>query len=266
VNQSRAIAFIHAKGSEIEKARIAHILKGVKPPPHLVSFLADKQNEDGGFPFQGHKGCPSTISDTTFSLVWLDDLGLLKTDAAGKAIAFIHSRQNDDGSWDENPAIKPYNPPPWMRPGERAVVVYTTAYSLFWLLMAGKTVRVSHGLEFLTNCQLPTGAFEGFRHSSWLAVPVIGMMKGWETAVVKQGLDFLSGIADEQWIPSQISWMLWTFLKCGAPTGIPLIGRMIELLLSRQAEDGSFPAEDGPRYAVNATIEALKVLNLYQST
>lgn len=258
-NHKSALEYIHAHGNDIEKARIDHIVSGVKPSSALQRSLKNKQNKDGGFPFQGVKGRPSTLSDTTFTLSWLDDLGLMPTDTSIRALDFIASRQLKDGSWDEDPAINSCNPPPWMKPGVTAVVVFCTASALFWLIGDGKTERVPQGLQFLARHQAPSGAFAGFRHNTWLAVAVMGMLRGWGTPGVRQGLDYLASIPAGQWVPSQLSWMLWTFLKGGIPAGCSFFCRMFGLLLQKQNSDGSFLAEDGPEYAVNATIEALKV-------
>lgn len=262
----RALEYIINNGSDLEKARIAHILDGAKPSPEVERSLAAGQNKDGGFPYQGKEGCPSTLSDTTFTLVWLDDLGLLHSQTGLRAVDYVASRQKEDGSWDENPAINSYNPPPWMKPGERAVVVFNTANSLFWLLQAGiQGNSIEQGLGFLRRHQAASGAFEGFRHNTWLAVSVLGKAGGgWDASEVRRGLDFLAGIPDEQWVTSQISWMLWALLKGEISRKHSLVVRMIDLLLRRQQDDGSFLAEDGPDYAVNATIEALKVLHLYE--
>lgn len=265
-NRERALEYITTYGNELEQARIAHILDGVKPPPGLEHTLAMEQNEDGGFPFPGKKGSPSTLSYTTFTLAWLDDLGLLHGETGRRAVGFIASRQKDDGSWDENPAVNSYNPPLWMKPGEPAAIVYNTAGALFWLLLTGKAEdSLSRGLAFLVRHQTPSGAFFGFRHSTWLAVSVFGMAAGWDAAVVRRSLDYLAGIPAQQWVASQISWMLWTMLKCGVPRKHFFVVRMIDLLSQKQERDGSFPAEDGPDYTVNATIEALKVVHLYEN-
>ena len=263
-NRKRALDYIRSNGTDIEAARIERILNGVKPPPAVVRSITGAQNEDGGFPYRGTGGHPSTLSDTSYRLVWLDDLGLLHSAAGRRAVGFIASSQKPDGSWDENPAVNSYNPPPWMKPGKTASVVFNTANSLFWLLMAGRPEGVRQGLWFLARHQTSPGAFAGFRHNTWLAVSVIGMVEGWQAPGVQQGLDFLAGIPAGEWVASQISWMLWTFLKCGMPGGSAPVGRMLEELLQRQAADGGFPAEDGPAFAVNATIEALKVVRLYE--
>lgn len=263
-NRGRALEYIRARGNDIEKARIDCIISGIKPSSALQRSLANKQNQDGGFPFQGLKGRSSTLSDTAFTLVWLDDLGLMHTEISLRALDFIASRQRADGSWDEDPAIIEYQPPPWMKPGETAVVVFSTASALFWLVTAGKAERAPQGLQFLERHQAPSGAYAGFRHNTWLAVAVTGMLSGWDAPAVRRGLDFLSGIPGEQWITSQISWMLWAFLKGGAPLENSFFTRMYEQLLRRQKNDGSFLAEDGEEYAVNATIEALKVDYLFK--
>lgn len=264
VKMEEAIDFVHKNGSTIEKARLKSILKE-KVAEDVVKEIAVLQNEDGGFPYGMQKGNLSTLGDTQVVLTWLRDLNLLDSSSGRKGFEYIVSLQKEDGSWDENPQIRLYDPPPWMIPGDRKTVVYTSAYSAFWLGIGVYTIPFEKACTYLKKCQERSGKFEGFIHSTWIGVSALALKQGWESENVIKGLEFLDSVPLHEWVSSQMSWMLSCFSMAGIPKDNAFSRRIAEELMLRQREDGSFASEDGDPFAVNATVEAIKVIKWAES-
>jgi hypothetical protein len=264
IDIEKAAAFVYQNGDEIQKARLDAILKKRKPSDDIVKSIEELQNPDGGFPYKQVRGELSTLNNTEGMLVWLDDLGCLRSDIGKRAFHFLLTMQKEDGSWDENPEISKYNPPPWMVHGDRRSIIYHTAYCSFWLGVGGwkESVQFNKGYRFLKDCQNEVGKIEGFLHNSWIGISVFAMESGWESVKVRKGITYLESV--KGWEPSQISWMLWCFVIAHIPKENPFAARMLHELPLRQRLDGSFASEDGDEFAVNATIEALKVISLFK--
>ena len=262
----QAIDFVCKNGNILEKARLDAILGRKKPVKSILRMIANLQNKDGGFPYNMKKGKPSTISDTTVALIWLNDLKMLDSDIGKKAIKHLISLQKENGSWDENPEISSYNPPVWMIPGDKKTIVYDTTYSAFWLGISGhrESLSFKKAYNFLIEYQNESGKFEGFLHSSWIGTSVIAMNEGWESKRVKMSLEFLDHIDRSSWVASQISWMLWCFVIADGPKDNSFVRKMLQELIKRQRKNGDFASEDGDEFAVNATVEVVKVMILYE--
>ena len=266
VDLDKALRFIYQYGNEIDIARLNAIFKNEIYNTEVLSFFANLQNSDGGFPYKQIKGYYSTISDTEYIFTWLEDLNMINTVIFKKALSFIAGRQKEDGSWDENAKILEYNPPNWMKPGSRSAIIFNTANSIFWFLIHGTRYNtlISKGYNFLLSYQKSNGKFEGFIHNTWLGVSVFGILEGWKSERVKRGLDYLSRIPSNQWITSQITWMLWNFVLAGIPKDNPFIKQMLKKIDNKQNNNGSFLSEDGNQYSANATIEVMKILKMFK--
>ena len=86
---TKSIAFIEERGSELEKARIRHILYGQKPEADVIQRFTGLQNNDGGFPYDMVPGNLSTVDNTLLALSWMDELGLLGSPLADKAVSYL---------------------------------------------------------------------------------------------------------------------------------------------------------------------------------
>ena len=262
-NLQKACDFVHNNGDDIEKERLDAILKRKKPSETIIHHIVHLQNPDGGFPYKQLRGELSTLNNTEGMLVWLDDLVCLRSDMGNGAFHFLLAMQKEDGSWDENPEITKYDPPPWMVHGDRRSIIYHTAYCSFWLGVGGwrESVHFKKGYRFLKDCQNEVGKIEGFLHSSWIGTSVFAIYEGWGSERVEKEVGFLENV--EEWEASQISWMLWCFAFADMPKDHSFATTMLRELGKRQRDDGSFASEDGDAFAVNATIEAIKVMRLY---
>jgi len=259
---SKAVEFVQATGSTEEVERLECILEGRKPKTRFVEELRRLQNADGGFPLSMEKGNPSTLMDSAVFLVRLEEFNSLQTDITKKVADFFFATQDKDGSWNENDNILPYNPPSWMNPKNIHVKIMSTAYTGFWLAKLGysKDSRIKKACDFLTSYRKENGAFEGFRHNTWIASSLFAMVYGKRCKVTREGLEFLSGIPENQWVPSQISWLLWCLSSANFTTNNKFVKYFLDLLSKSQNPDGSFASEEGGGFLVGATLEAIKAL------
>jgi hypothetical protein len=265
---TKAIKFVQRNGKEEEVERLECILKRRKPKPHFIEDLRRLQNTDGGFPLLMQKGKPSTLIDSCVVLVSLEEFNSLQINITDKIVSFFFARQEKDGSWNEDENITPYNPPPWMNPKDIRVKILSTAYTGFWLAKLGyqKDNRIKRACDFLINYRRENGAFEGFRHNTWIAVSLFAMVYGKRCNVTKRGLKYLAEIPDDEWISSQIAWLLWCLSSANFTSKNKFVNHFLNLLSQSQSPDGSFRSEDGREFSVSATIEAIKVLKYFKAS
>lgn len=263
---TKAVEFVQRMGNEKEVERLECISEGRKPKTRFVEELRRLQNTDGGFPLNRKQGKPSTLMDSAVILVHLEEFNSLQIDMVEKIVSFLFARQNRDGSWNEDENILPYNPPPWMNPREIGVKILSTAYTGFWLAKLGYSEdnRIKKACDFLINYRKENGAFEGFKHNTWIATSLFAMVYGKRCNVTREGLRFLTEVHEDQWIPSQIAWLLWCLSSANFTKNNKFIKYFLNLLSKSQNPDGSFTSEDGRELSVSATLEAIKVLKYFK--
>ena len=263
---TKTVEFVQRMGSEEEVERLECILEGRKPKTRFVVEFRRLQNTDGGFPLNMEKDKPSTLMDSVFVLICLEDFNSLQIDIVEKIVDFFFAKQNKDGSWNENENILPYNPPPWMNPRDIRTKILFTAYTGFWLakLDYSEDNRIKKACDFLINYRRENGGFEGFKHNTWIAATLFAMVYGKRCNITRDGLKFLAEIPDGQWIPSQIAWLLWCLSSASFIKNNKFVKYFLNLLSKSQNPDGSFASEDGREFSVSATLEAIKVLKYFR--
>ncbi|MHA1990807.1 MAG: hypothetical protein ACW981_17115 [Candidatus Hodarchaeales archaeon] len=266
VDTQSALNFVYNNGSEIEKARVDSVVDGTQPDDTIIAQLSNLQNIDGGFPYKKIKGSLSTINNTLFVLQWLDDLNMLSHSISRKINQYLIQKERNDGTWQEDEQILEYGPPEWMDPRKRFANIYTTTYSLFWLLKGNfvpdskfpfYTETFEQYIEF-------NGSFEGFLHNSWLGTACLGMMNTWDSEKVVRPLEYVTSIQDDQLPANDLVWLTLSLLQAGYPSKNKLISRLSYNLFEKQSKSGSFETA-GNLFAVETTIQALKVAKILGS-
>jgi hypothetical protein len=265
IDMNAAVTFVERHGTDLECARLRQVLYGTKPDPRVVRPFTQRQSEDGGFPFGMVAGNPSTVSHTLNGLHWLDELGMLASDPADRALRFLLARQKPDGGWDEDPAIAEFGPPPWAEPGVLRARLYLTALAAFWLGVMDDAPRLAfqRALDFLAAHQREDGKFTGFMHTTWIATSVFAMTGVHYQEVVDRGIAALSAEPLTAWVDSQICWALECFAKAGLPKAHPFVADCLTELADRQVPKGGWVSEDGAARSAAATIGVLKILKHY---
>ncbi len=260
-----AVAFVEARATALERARLYWVLAGTPPEPATVQPFVVLQNEDGGFPFGMVAGNLSTVDNTLTALWWLDELGMLGSPIAERACAYLRSVQQADGGWDEEPAIGQYELPPWVAIGDLRTRLYLSAYATYWLTVQGCGTEPAgqKALGFLLAHQDETGKFYGYLHSTWIATSVLLMAGPAYAEAARRGLQLLESRPLADWESSQIAWALSCLEQAGLPREHPFVQRGLAELGRRQQPDGSWASEDGAGLAAGATIQVLKVLQRY---
>ncbi len=247
---ARAEAFVTANGSPLEVVRFAAVVRRKAPAEPVV----------GGFPFGLLAGKPSSINDTHTALSWLEDLGLLDAVVGRRAVAYLLAVRDGAGLWDEDDLLLSYEAPPWATPDDEKTIVYLTAHSAYWLGRAGKRDHPAfvQAAAFLASRQDEAGKIYGFLHSSWLAASVFAMAGGAYAKATARALAFLASRPVAAWADSQLAWALSCLGAAGVSRDDGFVSAALAELDRRQRPDGGWMSEDGPAFAVNAVIDAVK--------
>jgi hypothetical protein len=264
IDLDRALQYIDEHGNLQDKARLLYILASEPPPDSIVRPLLDKQNPDGGFPSRPRTENPSSVDNTLTALWQLNELGLFHSAEARRACKFLVAAQAEDGSWDENPALPKHDLPPWIKPGQLATRNYLSAYAAFWLgIFDPRLPALGKAIRYLAGQQAADGQVPGYQHGQWIATSAFFFAGEGYQEHSRKGLAFLDMRPPEQWEASQIAWALDCLAAAGVPAQQPFVAKMLAELAGRQEPGGSWSSEDGPAYAVSATISAIKAFKRY---
>jgi len=260
-----AISWVNQKGNALEKSRLAYVLFGAEVDLEVVKPVIALQNKDGGFPFVMTPGYLTSIDQTLVVLGWLDELGMLESPAAVKAIHFLYANQQADGGWDEAAELARYALPGWIKPGDLNTRLYLTANTAYWLALSGRTNRpcFHRAFEFLIEQQEKCGDGFGFLCTTWIAAGVFLLAGPRYVDFARKSIQFLMDQPIAGWECAQLAWALNNLSVAGLPENHPLVVRALAELVQRQHPDGSWPSEDVPAYTVDTTIRVLKVLGYY---
>lgn len=262
----RAVAFVEANGKAPEKYRLHFLLDRQRNDEIPLKHLRNLQNPDGGFPYKDEKGRASCVNDTNNNLHLMAELELAKSEVCRKATEYLFRIQREDGSWNENDSVRPYNPPIWDRPDNPNTALWLTADVTNVLIQLDyrDSPAVQKAVAFLLKNRDRDGKFAGPLHSTWISAGIFGQLKGSDSPVVKSALRVMElnfeklrdGAGD-------FAWCLECFYAGGIPNENPLVKQCIEELVSLQQENGSWKSADGGEYTISTTINALRVLRNY---
>ena len=263
----KAIRFVEENGTELEKYRLRYLLGKEKSKEFPLKYLRELQNDDGGFPYEGEKGKLSSVNFTSVNLSLMIELGLTESDICRKTLEYLTRVQGEDGSWDENQAINQYNPPFWNTPGDLKTKMWLTVSISNYLIRLGYTESeaVRKATRFLLNHRDEKGKFAGFLHSTWISVGVFGQLDGVNSEIVKKALKVIErNVNRMEDGASDFTWCLECFCVAGICKDDPMVKRCIDRVIELQRENGAWTSEDGEKYAVSNTINALRVLKMYE--
>jgi len=267
VNVQKAVVFVEAKGTSLEKYRLHFLLGKERNDEIPLQHLRNLQNKDGGFPYNDEKGKMSCVNTTSNNLSLMIELGLDQSDVCRKTVEYLLKIQGEDGSWSENEAIEQYNPPFWDLPNDLRTTMWLTTSITNFLIKLGyrNSSAVQKAVGFLLKNRDNEGKFAGFMHSTWISIGVFGQLKGSNSDIVKRALKVIEqnfeklrdGVGD-------FAWCLECLYVAKIPKENPLGKRCIEELVNSQQENGAWKSADGEEFAVSTTINVLNVLKKYE--
>ena len=174
---------------------------------------------------------------------------------------FLRERQRPDGGWDEVAGVRQLGAPAWLIPGRTATRTWLSAYCGHVLLRFGHIEDL--GAEFLLARQRDDGRLEGYLRATWIALPALSVQPGRASAPFRRALAYLERRFSPEWHGSAVAWMLRCLADAGVPAGHPLVQRARTALGRWQRPDGAWDGEDGSRFDVTSTIDALRALIVY---
>ena len=262
----KALSFVEENGTELEKYRLNYLLGRERDDEIPLRYLRGLQNGDGGFPYSDEKGKLSSVNSTSVNLSLMIELGLTESDVCRKTVKYLMGVHSEDGSWDENHTISQYNPPFWDMPGDLKTKMWLTASVLNYLIQLGyrESEAVRKATQFLLKNRDEEGKFFGFLHSTWLAVGVFGQLEGGNSQVVKKALKVIERNIDRmENCAADFIWCLECFYVAGIGKDDFIVKRCIDRVIGSQRQDRAWVSADGEKYSVSTTINALRILKMY---
>jgi hypothetical protein len=121
---------------------------------------------------------------------------------------------------------------------------------------------VKRAADFILRFRKPDGTFQGFRHSTWLAVAVLGDLRGPEDPLVQKSLDALARFKD--WDAGDLTWALDCLYWGGIPADQSMVVKMLDELESFQETDGRWKSIAEPDDPAVQTLETLIILKQFE--
>lgn len=272
IDFDRAVAYIREHGNEFDNIRLDELIgDGASTSPEQEQRFFSGQRADGGWPpFWAPEY--SSLDATCFRLAQGEGLLVnlftpsLVNYPPVRAIAFLRSRQQPDGSWEEDESVRDLAPP-WAVPGELAPRLYLTANCGWWLANATLTSFVSYDKAaqragaYLEQHLAQDGALPSLLHAHWLAAGL--WIRLGHNDLADRTLDYLATRIDDSVPAGALAWMLTTLAGLGISPEHPLASRTVEQLTVQQRADGSWASEDGPERDPYVTVEALRGLIMW---
>jgi squalene-hopene cyclase-like protein/prenyltransferase/squalene oxidase-like repeat protein len=264
----RAVAFILAHGGGVELRALNELEGGdqyeVPPSSEVKQQLLEGQRPDGGWaPFWANDY--SSLDATCYRLAQAEmaHLSLPQT-----ALEFLRSRQQSDGSWEEDESVRDLAPR-WAKPGDLEARLYLTANCGWWLIngMAhgeqGYEDEAARAGAYLESHQAEDGSLPSFLQTHWLAAALWIRLEWGQQDVPEQAtrtLDYLATQLDDETPAGALGWMLTTLAPLGLSSEHPVIVKAVALLSEQQRPDGGWTSEDGPDRDAWVTMQAMTVL------
>lgn len=257
----KALDYVRAHGSALERARAETLVAWMPPAPEAVALLERAQRADGGWPLGLAEGRPSSVGGTCEVLFALHDFGLHEQLLAQRGLQYILAQQGAGGEWQDWPAPATAQPR-WLTRGEEACRLYLTAWASSVLVAYGRAdgAAAHRAIDVMLKFQQEDGLFPGFPfHTAWYGLPLLAHSLGMRSGPAQNILLALGReLAAPEWFPSMFAAMLYNLLLAGYSMETPLVRAAWEQLLMRQGDDGVWASEDGEAGAVRSTIEVMR--------
>jgi hypothetical protein len=271
-----AIGFVVARGDRVERARLSWLRAGVPPQPDVLIEVESGQSRHGGWPatWNGHV---ASIDATCFRLAELDDLGALNGDAARLALDWLASRQQPDGTWEEDEALAA-DAPTWAKPGDPEARLYLTANAAYWLTVAAadaaevapatttphtfldEPVRpyadeLARAAEVIRGSLRPDGTWPSFLVTGWLGAAVLHRREMYYESARMQVV-----LAERvpKMSPADTASMAAALRRVGVRPDDWLMVTARRRLAETQRSDGGWPSDDGEAFEVHTALAAIR--------
>jgi hypothetical protein len=257
----RAYAFVAARATPVERARLRFVLAHEPPPAEVVQAVTADQRPDGGWaPFWSPEY--SSLDATCFRLAQAEQTGIPLDDGLFQhAGRFLLMRQRPDGSWEEDESVRDLAPP-WARPDDAAARLYVTASCALWCALLGAKDAAQRGTTVLEGEIGAEGRLPSFLQAQWLGAGLVWRLGRGRQVVADRLLAYLATRLSE--LPaSSLTWLLSTLLLAGVPADRTIIQDAATLLEGMQRADGGWPSDEGADLEVHVTLEALRALRPY---
>ncbi len=180
------------------------------------------------------------------------------------ALNFLVEMQQEDGHWDENPALPWQDIAPWIKPGDPALQVYLTTSSAFWLGISHfNPPAFEKAVHYITGLQKENGEIPGFTSSTWIATSDFYMAGEASKQAAQNGTQHLTSKPLPEWDDLQLAWALDCLSHAGLPANDPWVDRALTYLCERQSEDGSWATEEGRGFVVATTVQVIQIFHRY---
>lgn len=261
----RALQLIRLKGDAVQRCRLAYILGKSSDRLPVRRHLEALQLPEGGFPYKNKPGNPYSLSNTGAKMPMLAELNLSDSPLCIRLVEFLVSIQHPEGYWDENPALPAFirGPMPfWDTPGDLDTQLWITGDLAGGLLRLGQAATcIQKATEYLLRHRSPEGTFQGFRHTTWLAVPLLARQRGLDNPMVQGALKALIRLPD--WDATDLTWVLESLYCAGLPAHHEVVAALLARLEGLQEAEGRWKSADNPDDPVAQTLETLIVLHHY---
>jgi hypothetical protein len=263
VDFEKAKNLVDEHGKEIEKHRLNYVLGITDDATPVIEYLEDLQLPQGGFPYRGEPGNPYCLSKTSALMKVMAELDLGKAPVVQRTIAFLTTIQLSDGRFNQNPELLKYDLPYWNRPDDENTQIWHTGALTDHMLRLGYKHHpgIKRAADFLLRYRKPDGVFQGFRHSTWLAIAVLGSLRGSDDPLVRKSLDALNKFGD--WDAGDLTWALDCLFWGGISANHGLVERMLDELETFQESNGSWKSVTDPDDPAVQTLETLIVLKQF---
>jgi hypothetical protein len=252
-----AIGFVVARGDQVDRARLSWLRSNITPGPEILAKAEYGQTSSGGWPASSGLGVPS-IDATCFRLVELDDLGALDREPARRALAWLASRQQPDGMWEEDPALAE-DAPDWAKPGDPEARLLLTASAGYWLSVTGYPAPevVARANQAFRACLRDDGTWPSYLVAGWLGGAMLYHAEWFYEAAQIQMV-----LAERvpQLSPANVAELAATFRRAGLSHEDWLLAAARKRLTETQRSDGGWSSDDGDAFDVHTTLTAIRAL------